>query len=952
MIPKELIRLLNSGRCIALVGSGPSIAMGYPSWKTLSEAAEGAVAASKRDSYDPTDFKPLREASRLPELFELAAEQLGGLTRLLDVLRPRLAPRVGNGRVYEYLARWPFRWYMTTNWDNEIVHHLARIGLHFTSLTNSRADMLGLNDQTTQVVVHLHGTLASPNGLVLTEAQYQDFKVGDDRTYYREKLKALLSTLPVFVVGHSLVDPDLSLILEYGKLISAPGRPIYMILADAPKADIRLFQRKYNIQVVSYDNPDGSHLQLSARLRMIDRFVVPRSGELAPLDLPDAREVEVASSLLLFSKLALGTGSGSLARRAIEPQVLRALCAAHPNGCREPELLSRIIPRAVAQHPDTASHVTACVTTLCAGRLAVRDEDLVRGTQAGLDRCAEVDTDRRVLEDQVYGALEAHLRSSTPPLDDAVIGELVGCLKHSLIAALRRRGLATSTLLFERREFERGDMAEVFEAVTSGVARVPDYPARTAYVDFVMDLLTKPTEPQKRYLASISQGFFAFHLFGQDPDGRKAREALAANVAWVCDSNVLLPLLARECHSHAFVMDAMARMRSLGIEPTTTTRFIEEAQAAFDWAHDNCMSDGTGSVESVYDVTQRLDYYENLFIDGFIRGAQLGKWNTFKDYTKQLRCGTQEATTRALNTLGIGVRDPEHHSGHVSGDGASIRELTAAIWDERIQRGSSRGGERQARAEAEALHIIKCLRDGHYRLSPQPRSAYFLSTSRLLDQMFPDVGLISWNPESLYRHLSFLGPDGTDAEKLFESMAMSYYSMNINVIDDSTYAAVFGSIINASKLDFEREKDNYLASVENEVRTRAEFEEMFARTPDIEKPLFVGQMAWALAREQEGKRADAEARARELERELERARSGENVARDRRLVAAEGRAAVLAAELATTRREAKEALARQREELEQKQVDRDRQEEARIRHLKDPAHLRKRRRQAKKRSKK
>lgn len=951
MIPKQLISLLNSGRCVALVGSGPSAAMGYPSWKRMAAVAEGAVARATHGAYEHAEYKKLVEAFRLPELFDLAAEALGGVSELVKVMRPFLVPEHPTGRVYEYLARWPFRWYLTTNWDNELQQHLARAGQHFTVLGNRREELIALNDQTQRVVVKLHGTLEGVDGLVLTETQYQEFRVGDSRGYFREKLKALFSTLPVVVIGHSLTDPDLALILEYSQLISAPGRPIYMIVADAGKSDVRRFQEKYNIRIISYENSDGKHAHLNATLRMIDRVVIPRTSQAIPLDMPDPHEVEVASSLLLYSKLALGAGSVSLMRRAIEPQVLTALCAAHPGARTEPQILESIIPQAVTKHPEAAQHVAGSVVALCEAEYAATESSAVRATQAGVDRCSALATDKRVLEDQVYGALEARLKECVPVPEAAVVAKLVGSLRRSLVAAFRKRGLATSTLLFQGAQLERSDMAEVFESIMGGVSEVGDFEARTAYVEFVMDLLTKPSGPQRTYLSSVSQGFFAFHLFGQDPDGKRARAALAADTAWICDSNFLIPLLARGCHSHAFATDAMACMRALGVRPSTTAAFMDEAQAAFNWAQNNCMADGAGTVADVYKVTQRIDYYENLFIDGFIRGAEKEEWKTFGEYVKWLRCGTAESSARHLESVGLTVRDPAKYAGHDAGDAEAIRKLTNDIWRERVDRGSSRGGERQARAEAEALHIIRRIRDGHYRIDPKPRTAYFVSTSRLLDQMYPGDGLITFSPEALYRHLAFLVPTANDPEKLFESMATSYYAMNVSVVDDATYSRVFGSMIGSSKLEYEKEKEGYLASLEQDVRTKKELDESFARTPDIEKPMFVSQMAWSVARAEGERRAKAEARASELKRALESERAAADVARDRRVVDAEGRANALAAELAAAKREAKEALERQRLELEKKEADRMRQEEARLRNARDPSHVRRRLRQAKKRNK-
>ena len=48
-IPRQLLSYLNSGKCFALVGSGLSTGMGYPSWKGLAQAATQLVTSDKRE---------------------------------------------------------------------------------------------------------------------------------------------------------------------------------------------------------------------------------------------------------------------------------------------------------------------------------------------------------------------------------------------------------------------------------------------------------------------------------------------------------------------------------------------------------------------------------------------------------------------------------------------------------------------------------------------------------------------------------------------------------------------------------------------------------------------------------------------------------------------------------------------------------------------------------------
>ena len=42
-------------------------------------------------------------------------------------------------------------------------------------------------------------------------------------------------------------------------------------------------------------------------------------------------------------------------------------------------------------------------------------------------------------------------------------------------------------------------------------------------MESAQSFLLQPTEAQKQYLASLSQGFFLYHLFGLDPNCAKVR---------------------------------------------------------------------------------------------------------------------------------------------------------------------------------------------------------------------------------------------------------------------------------------------------------------------------------------------------------------------------------------------------------------------------------------------
>src|SRR4051812_14517309 len=121
-----LIEYLNSGEAWLLVGSGPSIDAGYPSWADLANEAHRIVAleVGKTEADRVSDAI---EALNYPQAFERSVKAVG-ISRLLAGLRPLMGQRDTNGELYGLLSRWPIRVYMTTNFDDAIHRGLVNQG--------------------------------------------------------------------------------------------------------------------------------------------------------------------------------------------------------------------------------------------------------------------------------------------------------------------------------------------------------------------------------------------------------------------------------------------------------------------------------------------------------------------------------------------------------------------------------------------------------------------------------------------------------------------------------------------------------------------------------------------------------------------------------------------------------------------------------------------------------
>ncbi|RCS47651.1 hypothetical protein DTL42_14105 [Bremerella cremea] len=911
-IPRQLLTYLNSGKCFALIGSGLSTALEYPSWWHM---AKDATALLPDSDPEQTVLTELIGDKDYLEVFERVAGRLGGVSSLLPELKKSFGPKKDRGEAYEIICRWPIRCYLTTNYDDEIDNHLQRLGQHFTLLRNSQAELGQITANSQHRIVKLHGDLDSPDGIVLTTSQYTEFEAGGGRQYFRNKLVSIFQMVPLIVLGHSMTDRDFQLILRLAKESASPENPIYMLVADASRAETDKLHREFNIRLLSYPNPDRSFKNLTQLLRQVDRFVVPRTSEpTPPLDFPDAEEAEQAVSLYVHSALGFG-GDVNLIQKTIQPQIL-SLAASKSDGIAAEHIKVALRPNTLQDLPSIASEIETAITHLTElENLSATDTQLTVTTK-GKELLAETEARQSSEEDQFFGAMKSRLLKHGAETDVEI---LVSGFKAALVTVFRKRGLAAAELLFRDNPFEPADMPELFDAVFPPATSVDDFTLRAEYCNAVMDVLTAPNDDQKNYLAHLAQGFFAYHMFGIDPSGQEVRKRLVQGTLWLFDSNILIPLVAPHSFQHGFMTGLLDQLKALGIRPVTTPKLISEVDRALGWLQSRLAGVLDGEErQALLEVTQRPDYSENPFLDAFVEGNVIGAWRSKSEFLEAIGHEDGIGMRSAIQSLDIDVIEPSDID--PSGD-ATIDSLSDEIFKERERAGTIRAGDVQAQAEGEALHILRYVRRNGFRGDDSIRKAYFISTSRLLDIIYRRTdGLITWYPESLNNHLAYLNGATVDADAAFHAITTSFYSAGISVIDEPAYKKYFKPAISEANATLKREIDNYVNSVARSVQDQQSERESilkgFQRTPDVGKSLFVEQMGWKAARRAEERLAVVERQKQEAERK------------------------------------GKEEVASVKAEYERKENERKRHEEGRKRNLADPKHQRKRQRQAKRRKKK
>ena len=156
----DLLEKLIKGNAIALIGSGPSSAMGYPSWEEL---ARKTYEIAKNSGYriDEESFHQHIEKKEFAKAFSCLQDTVPR-DEMLCFMRLCLVPSTecGSDEIYKILTRWPFICYLTTNFDDEIQAHLRGNNKNnFHTFLNGCDDFRIFRSDMKDYIFKIHGSL-------------------------------------------------------------------------------------------------------------------------------------------------------------------------------------------------------------------------------------------------------------------------------------------------------------------------------------------------------------------------------------------------------------------------------------------------------------------------------------------------------------------------------------------------------------------------------------------------------------------------------------------------------------------------------------------------------------------------------------------------------------------------------------------------------------------------
>lgn len=824
-----LIDYLKSGKSWVLIGSGPSIEMGYPSWEKLAVYAE-KIAKVEKFGNGLKNLEAALGCRDFPTVFEEVKSLLGGhrfLQCLQDVFKPARP-----GRIYELIARWPVPVYLTTNYDDEIQKHLTNLGEPYVTYTNSEDHFGYLIPELQGAIIKLHGDLKSENGLILTSSQYKDIEQGQRWQYWRTKMTSIFQMNRVVVIGHSLTDQNIRHVLKAAKMGAGVIQPICWIAPNVAPHLLKEYLETYRIRVISYDNQDGEHRNLVRLIENITDFVPPRTAIHIQQQIAKASqsvlETDAASpGFFVFNRLSI--------KEDFEEKRVAAIAAAIQSTLPKIKYMKDFSlekalelagwPKGFPLPSNFAQKIRKQV---------IEQEILVpEGENFNVhDKAEALASENKKLfdhmRDRFKTSLILRIKRNFPGIKDPDAKLISSDIEASLTGYFREGGLTLATTLFSTGQPSKQVTvpSSIIKFINESSARYDDFLMRQAFFSTSVESFVHGESAEREYLGRISQGFFAFHLLGVFGDAASERVKHAKETIWLVDSDIQIPALALAAPTNSVIRDTFKGLHSMGLRLLTTEKLFDETREHL-WFAEKVIKDNGPMSHLVMAAAMGQSPYRksNAFLAGFIRWQAAGNSCDWESYIFQIfeRSNPDVEDIRAaLKKIGIEVIDFKDWPGFLETDYAERTEYTGKIKkivDDRSQKipademDQLTDSYKKAEPEAEALIIVKKERNGNYHLISkcgEKSPAWFISHTSILNIIEPGTR-ITWQPESFLSFASTLAPlaDSKSSDQAFETILWGLAQSGLNVLDEKAVIGVFGGAIDQATLNIKELRKAY-----------------------------------------------------------------------------------------------------------------------------------------------
>lgn len=513
--------------------------------------------------------------------------------------------------------------------------------------------------------------MEAPEDIVLTTEQYSEFSKSPSREYWRDSLLSVLKMVDVVIFGYSAKDPDIQEQLERAKQIASPDHPVFMFAADFDLNTVRELYQKYNIRVIPYRNGDGTHRELQRLLARYDPFIAKRGSHSVGLGPVDESAATLASSIYLFTKLRVADEKDCVIEKSYEAVIAQTLFDSAPNAWMSLNTLRDLLAKKTfaTSNVDPAAFQNALDALYSQGMISIStDQSQVLLEPRGRDVFTRLHKERDILREQFQVSCKIFLDHEYPNLREGITSTIIQHIEVGLVNAFQKRGMEIARSVFQNGDIDVSDATDILQVLNEASASLVNDEDRSAYADLMIEVMLKPNEEMRDYLAAISQGYFAFHALGLEPRCSQERLNMAREKLWILDSSMLLPLLASHCLNSDYALDLLNRMKQMGLRCVTTERLFEEVREHAWWAFTNFSKVPPDSPILFQAASAGIGYKQNLFLDGFMKWSLTQGNPTFDQYMSEC-LGTEfardlySAIRNRILALGIEIIHFQHMDG-------------------------------------------------------------------------------------------------------------------------------------------------------------------------------------------------------------------------------------------------------------------------------------------------
>src|SRR6266704_1499407 len=514
-------------------------------------------------------------------------------------------------------------------------------------------------------------------------------------------------------------------------------------------------------------------------------------------------------------------------------------------------------------------------------------------TEAGVDEVADHAALASRMEDQFSASLSTRAESVCP---DVVSAQRIAAAAEAFLKdCIEKRALGVAMAINVTQPAQQDyHLLALLQSLSEYLETLEDEEEAGCLIQVIEKVLRAPSDVERQYIGVALQARFGVHLLGYDDATLATRMADARGTAFVVDSTALIALLARSSPNSGMSLTLMRELENCDASVITTPMLAAEVTEHVKWAQDR-VAEGGGSFQSLpvlEAATGRAGQRSNAFLEGFAVELAEGRSAIFNEYIREV-CSLTRATTRVTQTQvertlaakGVatyriselpGFKSELHHQ--MQEHQAKLRELRATA--ETFTR------EVQVAAEAEALHMVQGIRAERLRIPDSNcTNAYFISNTRIIDQVANSAVPITMKPEAAIQWLVTLHPCPLEElGTLTSGLLWELQERGQDLVDPQTLLTAFSPLIEASERAREAEVARLRALTGNVYAGAAEV--LSGQATDLDLPVVLeshnAQLVRELQQELEEERrktaataivSDAERRELERFREKERKRA-------------------------------------------------------------------------------